>query len=135
MDTLASTEAETLTGAKTSSTNEVGILAAKSYNSPGFTYGVYIGGTKPTVFSLNSIGYAQFSSVYQNNVNPGESVSISYQTLDANSGSVLAGKSLSGIHSTAKVDLTTKVQKNTAVNAYLYNFAGNLTAASGNFNY
>ncbi|MFP4978164.1 hypothetical protein ACE6ED_22355 [Paenibacillus sp. CN-4] len=110
-------------------------LSTQSYSSPGFTTGVYVGGSKPTIFSLNSKGYAEFSSVYQQNVNPGESVQVTYQTLDANNGSVLAGKNLSGIQSSASVVLTTKVQKNTAVNAYLGNFTGHKTSASGVFNY
>ncbi|WP_422660061.1 hypothetical protein ACK8P5_05975 [Paenibacillus sp. EC2-1] len=108
----------------------------QSYSSSGFSSGVYIGGSsKPTIFSLNSVGYAEYSSIYQDNVNPGESVQITYQTLDANNGSVLAGKNLSGVQSTGKVVLTTKVQKNTAVNAYLNNFTGNKTAVSGTFNW
>ncbi|OXS73038.1 hypothetical protein B1B04_13830 [Lysinibacillus sp. KCTC 33748] len=128
VDELATTDEGMLSAAATAST--------KSYSTSSFFTGVYVGGSsKPTIFSLDSVGYAQFSSVAQGNVNPGESVQISYQTLDANSGDVLAGKNLSGNQSTAKVTLTTKVQKNTSVNAYLHNFTGNEASASGKFNW
>jgi hypothetical protein len=111
-------------------------FSIKAYSSPGFTTGVYISGENgPMIFSLDSKGYAEYSSIYQAPVNPGETVQITYQTLNANTGSVLAGKNLSGVHSSGNVVLTTKVQANTPVKAYMYNYTGNNTAVSGNFNY
>ncbi|MGO4731843.1 hypothetical protein [Paenibacillus sp. 2KB_22] len=135
VDTLASTEAKV----QEFSTNEsrgISLQSVKSYNSPGFYTGLYIGGSSsPTVFALNSSGYAVYSSIYQANLNAGESVQVTYQTLNANTGNTLAGKSLSGIQSSGKVDISTKVQSQTAVYGYMHNFTGNHTAVSGNFNY
>lgn len=106
-----------------------------SYNSPSFSTGVYVGGESPRIFDLNSSGYAQYSSVYQAPIDSSASISISYQTINAATGSVLAGKTLSGINSSAKVTLTTKVQANKDVNAYLRNNSNTAVRASGNFNY
>ncbi|MHA7583377.1 hypothetical protein ACX12E_23790 [Paenibacillus vandeheii] len=135
VDTLASQEAK-VQAFSTEEGRGISLQSVKSYSSPGFYTGLYIGGSSsPTIFALNDIGAAVYSSIYQQNLNAGESVQVTYQTLNANTGSTLAGKSLSGIQSSGKVDISTKVQKQTAVYAYMHNFTGNHTAVSGNFNY
>lgn len=111
--------------------------ASRSYASSGYFYtGLYLGGSaNPHIFVLDNKGYAEYSSIYQRNMNSGENIQITYQTLDANTGSTLSGKNLSGLQSSGKVTLTTLVQKQKEVNGYLYNFTGNATEVSGNFNY
>ncbi len=112
------------------------LYSRQHYSSSGFYTGVYVGGSSnPSTFELDNNGYAQFSSVSQESVNPGETVSITYQTIDAGNGNVLSSKSLSGAQSSATVTLTTAIQKNKTVNAYLRNYTGHETKASGYFNY
>jgi len=114
----------------------ISLQSVKSYKSTSFFTGLYIGGSSnPTVFALNAKGYAVYSSIYQANVNPGESVQVTYQTVSQATGSTLAGKNLSGIQSSGKVDISTKVQAQTAVHGYMHNFTGNETAVEGKFNY
>ena len=60
------------------------LYSRQHYSSSGFYTGVYVGGSSnPSTFELDNNGYAQFSSVSQESVNPGETVSITYQTIDA----------------------------------------------------
>lgn len=135
VDVLAST-APKVQEFSTNESRGISLQSVKSYKSPGFFTGLYIGGSSsPTVFALNKNGYAEYSSIYQANLNAGESVQVTYQTLNVATGSTLSGKNLSGVQSSGKVDISTKVQAQTAVYGYMHNFTGNETAVSGNFNY
>lgn len=123
-------------GIETYSTNATKIRRQSYKSDGGFTTGLFVGGsTKPTAFKMDKTGYAQFSSVYQEPVNSGDTVEIVYQVLGYNTNDVFSGKRLSGVQSIATVTLTSNVQGGEVVSAYLRNYTGHSTKAEGYFNW
>ncbi len=106
------------------------IRATRTYNSSGFSVGVYMNGAP---FTMNSSGKAEFSKANQACIDSTVKADISYQVIDYYSNKVYSGTRKIGNNTGMSFNSSSKVQANEDVNIYLHNNNGSEATASGTF--